>query len=194
MAVYRVETIWSEFGDTLRRFIRKRVSDPQHADDILQNVFLNIHTRLDSLQDETKLQSWVYQITRNAIVDHYRQTPNRVALDEELPEFVSDDDELQQELTESVRSMMNYLPDEYRVPLMMDAFEGLSQAEIANRLGISLSGAKSRVQRARAKLRDLLFDCCHFEFDRRGSVIDYYPRTNCCPRCDSGPNVTLFST
>jgi RNA polymerase sigma-70 factor (ECF subfamily) len=194
MSASQVETIWSEFGANLRRFIQKRVSDPQAADDILQNVFVKIHTRLDSLHDDRKLTSWVYQITRNAIIDYYRQTPKRVPLDDELPALSSDDDEIQANLTASLRSMVDCLPDEYRVPLMLDAFEGLSQAEIAARLGISLSGAKSRVQRARAKLRDLMFECCHFEFDRRGSVIDYHPRANCCPRCGTGPNVLFLSS
>jgi RNA polymerase sigma-70 factor (ECF subfamily) len=193
MLTYQVETLWSEFGATLKRFIQKRVSDPQAVEDILQNVFIKIHTRLDSLQDERKLSSWVYQITRNAIIDYYRQTPQRVPLAEDIAALSSDDDDIQTALTDSVRSMLDCLPDEYRIPLILDTFEGLSQAEIAARLGISLSGAKSRIQRARAKLHDMMFDCCHFEFDRRGSVINYHPRTNCCPRCGTGPNVTLLS-
>jgi RNA polymerase sigma-70 factor, ECF subfamily len=51
-------------------------------------------------------------------------------------------------------------------------------------LGISLSGAKSRVQRARKKLKELLLECCHFEFDRYGTVFDYHPK-NCTKCCES---------
>jgi RNA polymerase sigma-70 factor, ECF subfamily len=47
-------------------------------------------------------------------------------------------------------------------------------------LGISFSGAKSRVQRARAKIKEQLLDCCHFQFDRAGQIIDYQPRRDCC--------------
>ncbi len=63
---------------------------------------------------------------------------------------------------------------------MMTAYQGLSQKDLANRLGISYSGAKSRVQRARRMVRDMLMICCHFEFDRRGTVIDYYEHCCCC--------------
>jgi RNA polymerase sigma-70 factor, ECF subfamily len=59
----------------------------------------------------------------------------------------------------------------------------LSQQHLAEREGISLSGAKSRVQRAREKLRQLLLECCHFELDRLGRIIDYHRR--CC-RCNPG--------
>ena len=66
--------------------------------------------------------------------------------------------------------------------LVLTEFEGLTQVEMAEELGLSVSGAKSRVQRARAMLRDDLLECCHFEFDRLGHVIDYEPRPRCCPR------------
>jgi RNA polymerase sigma-70 factor (ECF subfamily) len=56
----------------------------------------------------------------------------------------------------------------------------LSQQELARKAGIFLSGAKSRVQRAREKLRQLLLECCHFELDRQGRIIDYHKR---CWRC-----------
>jgi RNA polymerase sigma-70 factor (ECF subfamily) len=52
--------------------------------------------------------------------------------------------------------------------------------EAAAKLNISVSGVKFRVQRAREKLKDAFLDCCHFEFDRYGRVIDYYAN---CPEC-----------
>ncbi|MDL1894923.1 RNA polymerase sigma factor SigZ [Anaerolineae bacterium CFX7] len=187
----RIETIWNELAANLRRFILKRVRDEQTADDILQNVFIKIHTHLDSLQDDRKLAAWVYQIARNAIADYYRRAPAAYALAETIPASDEMDDETRAALARSLREMVDCLPEGYRTALMLDAFEGLDQSEIGERLGISVSGAKSRVQRARVKLRDLLFDCCHFEFDRRGRVMDYYPRTRCCPACERAPNVTL---
>lgn len=181
----QVETIWYEFSENLRRFILKRVRDEQAADDILQEVFIKVHRYLGTLADETRLESWLYQITRNAIADYYRRQPAVLELKEDL--ILADEDEddgLQNELALSLGRMMDNLPQEYRTALVLDSLEGVSQAEIGARLGISVSGAKSRVQRARSKLRDMLFDCCHFEFDRRGTVIDYYPRAQCCTQCD----------
>ncbi len=76
--------------------------------------------------------------------------------------------------------MVERLPDDYREALLFTEYEGLTQKELAERLGVSYSGAKSRVQRAREKLKTMLLACCHFEFDRLGKVIDYQPRCACC--------------
>ena len=188
-----VEMIWAEFSVRLEQFIRRRVSDPQAADDILQEVFVKIHTRLDSLRDESKLPAWVFQITRNAITDHYRRTArvDLTELDWTAPEAAEDD--VQAALSASLRRMIDELPPEYREALVLDAYEGIDQTEISARLGLSVSGAKSRVQRARAKLREMLLDCCHLEFDRRGGIVNYYPRARCCAQCADTPNVTLLA-
>lgn len=181
----QVEAIWYEFSAVLKRFILKRVGDEQVADDILQEVFIKVHRHLDTLQDDARLESWLYQITRNAIADHYRRRPELAPLDDDMPiEVQEDEDELQRALAVSVRGMMDTLPEQDRMALVLDSLAGVPQAEIGARMGLSVSGAKSRVQRARAKLRGLLFECCHFEFDRRGQVIDYHPRANCCEPCD----------
>lgn len=181
----KVKTIWNEFSSNLKHFILKRVDDPQAADDILQDVFIKVHRRLDSLQDDSRLEHWLYQITRNAIADYYRQRRLTAPLLEDIPlPEAEHEQEFRALLAASVRHMLDSLPDEYRDALILDTLEGVPQAEIGARLGISVSGAKSRVQRARAKLREMLFECCHFEFDRIGKVIDYHPRANCCPRCD----------
>jgi RNA polymerase sigma-70 factor (ECF subfamily) len=83
--------------------------------------------------------------------------------------------------------MIGLLPETIGDALRMYEIEGLSQAEIANRLGISLSGAKSRVQRGRRRLDELLRDSCRFELDRRGNVIACQPAHdgNCADlRCE----------
>jgi RNA polymerase sigma-70 factor, ECF subfamily len=89
-------------------------------------------------------------------------------------------------LIPSVKAMVDSLPDTYREALILTEYEGLTQRELAERLGLSLSGAKSRVQRAREKLKAMLLDCCHFEFDRLGKIIDYQPNCTCCTNqeCD----------
>ena len=180
-----VETAWADFGDTLKRFILKRVANEQASEDILQDVFMKIHTGIAGLNDERRLQSWVYQIARNSIIDYYRKPQPPHELLEELAAPSNDDDgEMETQLARSLKGMVEQLPEEYRHALILTAFEGLTQKEVAERLGLSLSGVKSRVQRAREKLRDILLDCCHFEFDRNGRVIDYYPRVACCAHCD----------
>ncbi len=179
-----IEAVWTEFADKLGRFIRARVADPATAEDILQDVFLKIHGRLDQLKDPAGLQSWLYLIARNAIIDHYRTRKPTSELDESLPaEPPAHDPELEG-LKTAFHRMIYGLPPLYRDALVLTELEGLTQKELAGRLGISLSGAKSRVQRGRELLKHAMLDCCHLEFDRRGKIIDCTPRAkgNCdCP-------------
>ena len=167
----------------LQQFIRRRVSDDATAEDLLQDVFLKIHQHVETLKDVKKLESWIYKLTRNAIIDYYRSIRHTTSLDVpealQLPEDLPDEDVVS-ELFPSVRAMVMSLPAQDRQALILTEYQGLTQKELAERLGLSVSGAKSRVQRARAKLKQQLLDCCHFELDRRGHVIDYQPRCACC--------------
>jgi RNA polymerase sigma-70 factor (ECF subfamily) len=82
--------------------------------------------------------------------------------------------------------MIDRLPDPYRQALTLTELEGRTQRELADALGLSLSGAKSRVQRGREQLKELILACCHVEVDRRGGVVDYEPRRE-CSGCSRSP-------
>ena len=180
------EKVWYEFNAQLKLFILKRIPDEQCAEDILQDVFLKIHSHINTLRSEEKLQGWIYQITRNAIHDYYRTykasspLPETLDLAESLP-----GEDLVAELAPCIKEMVDSLPNDYREALILTEYQGLTQKELGEKLGISFSGAKSRVQRAREKLKTMLLDCCHFEFDRRGRVIDYQSRRECSSSCTS---------
>jgi RNA polymerase sigma-70 factor (ECF subfamily) len=165
------EHVWEAFHTPLQQFIRRRVSDEATAEDVLQEVFLKIHQHMETLRDVKKLESWIYQITRNAIVDSYREPRPAATLESpevlELPSELPDDDVVS-ELLPCVRAMVRNLPELDRQALVLTEYQGLTQKELAERLGLSFSGAKSRVQRAREKLKQQLLECCHFELDRRG--------------------------
>jgi RNA polymerase sigma-70 factor, ECF subfamily len=177
------ELVWEAFHTPLQQFIRRRVSDEATAEDVLQDVFLKIHQHMETLRDVKKLESWIYQITRNAIIDSYRSTRPTIPLEAEgvldLPEELPSDDVVS-ELLPSVRAMVKSLPEVDRQALVLTEYQGLTQKELSERLGLSFSGAKSRVQRAREKLKQQLLECCHFELDRRGHIIDYQPRCHSC--------------
>lgn len=175
------DQVWSHFSARLLAFIRSRVEDEAAAEDILQEVFLRIHTHMGTLNDSARLESWIYQIARNTVIDHYRRRRET----DQISESVGDEGGLTEPdsaetLAASMREMVEALPEPYRQALMLTEYEGLSQVDLATRLGISLSGAKSRVQRARRKIKDNLLACCHFEFDRYGRVIDYWEHCCCC--------------
>jgi RNA polymerase sigma-70 factor, ECF subfamily len=178
------EKVWEEFNTGLKHFIQKHVQDEPSAEDILQDVFLKIHTQIGSLRESDKLQGWIYQIARNAISDYYRAHK----LMSDLPEvvYVPEDpfDDVVSELVPFVKRIVDDLPHDYRQALLLTEYEGLTQRELAERLGISISGAKSRVQRAREKVKRMLLKCCHFQFDGLGRIIDYEPNCECCVKQD----------
>jgi RNA polymerase sigma-70 factor (ECF subfamily) len=171
------EQLWETFSSSLYQFIQRRVPDSHSAEDILQDVFLKIHTHIDSLRTHDRLTSWIYQITRNAIADYYRVQRPTAELVESLPlpeELV--DDDVMRELSPCVSAIVATLPEVYGEAVRLTEYQGLSQKALSERLGISFSGAKSRVQRARTKIKQQLLDCCHFQLDHGGRVIDYQAR------------------
>ncbi len=179
-----LESIWNEFAAKLGQFIAARVSDPATAEDILQDVFLKIQNRVGQLQDPAKLQGWLYLVTRNAIIDHYRTRKETTEVPESLPAEPPTGDVEIEELKAAFRRLISTLPEPYRQALVLTEFEGLTQKQMAKKLGISISGAKSRVQRGREQLKQMLLDRCAFEFDRLGRIIDCKPRTkDACQEC-----------
>jgi RNA polymerase sigma-70 factor (ECF subfamily) len=179
------EYIWKEYHARLHSFILSRLGKASVADDILQEVFMRIHSQIDTLKDCGKIRGWIYQITRNAIIDYYRAQKKP----EELPPRLAGpepklSDKAKEDISTCLMPMIENLPDHYRQALMLSEIQGRTQKEAAEEQGISLSGAKSRVQRGRAMIKDMMLGCCHFEFDRRGNIIDYERRGDCsCCTC-----------
>jgi len=180
----RLAVLWQGYHDKLLGFIHGRVESTEIAEDILQDVFIKIQKGLAGLQDNERIESWIYQIVRNAVVDHYR---SRKAF-EELPQSLTAPEPEQEaqaryEISTCLKPMIETLPPSYRDALLLSEFEGLKQKQVAETLGLSLSGAKSRVHRGRAMVLDLLTDCCRFERDHRGIMVGYEPRNSDCSDC-----------
>jgi RNA polymerase sigma-70 factor, ECF subfamily len=185
MSDYSVEIIWERFHTPLERFVRMRISDSMAADDVIQDVYVKIHSHLNTLRDDERLQSWVYQIARYTIYDYYRRQKMLYPLDHRVDDSTStaptDDLSISSErLAASLRTVIDALPERYRQAILLSELDGLKQREVAQRLGISVSGAKSRVQRGRALLREMMMACCWIEFDRYGHIIDHTPRGSSC--------------
>ena len=188
-----MEAAWRDLHDQLLGFITRRVRTREDAEDILQEVMLRIHRSSSELERVERVTGWIYRIASNAIVDYYRKPARRELpagwqLDVEEPgdsESVSVADEpgtgeLRGELARCLSPLIERLPASDRQALVLTEVEGLTQAEAATRLGLSLSGMKTRVQRARGRLKDVLLDCCHVELDRRRGVTGYRSRRGAC--------------
>lgn len=180
-----VENIWNDFNKPLKNFIKRHINNEQDADDILQNVFYKIQANIANLKDVEKIHAWVYIITKNAITDFYRIKKHELSL--ELPEEITYDTQEEitanYEIAQCLKSMVYSLPEKYKTAIILTEFQNLTQKELSLKLGLSVSGAKSRIQRARNKLKEMLLNCCSLEFDYQGNVVDYKNKCDECKFC-----------
>jgi len=171
--------LWHALSDGLRAFLQSRVPSDSDADDLLQDVFVRVYENLGSLRQAGRVESWVYQIARSAVTDFYRRRGPRPADEVEQVADLQFDPGSGVNQNRAVGAWLaltiDELPPTLRDAVRMYEIEGLSQAEIADRLGLSLPGAKSRVQRGRRQLEELLRGSCQLELDRRGNVIACRP-------------------
>jgi RNA polymerase sigma-70 factor, ECF subfamily len=188
--------MWEEVREKLKAFIAKRVANKAEVEDLLQEVFLRMYRKLDSLKDPQRLRSWLFQITRHAIIDHSRASARQRELSvglagdlkssqqhSALGRSDEDSDRLRTELAGCLRPMLERLSTQYRDALTFVELEGLTQRAAAARLGLSVSGMKSRVQRGRRQLKSMLEECCVIQLDRRNGVAGYSPRDASCQSC-----------
>lgn len=184
---------WQTYRDALYRFVILRVGDETVAEDIVQEVLCKAYARRGTLREPSKLRAWLYQITRNEVIDYYRSLkPSEAVPDELIQEAAPEEnDRIQGELARCLVPLLDGLPEGYGQALRLADFEGMKQQEVASRLGLSLSGGKSRVQRARKMLKEVLIKCCRVELDRRSHAVDYDVNDE-CSGCSARDNTKVF--
>ena len=180
------EARWRELRARLRGLVGRRVGNPEDAEDIVQDVFVRMQRNIDALSSAEKLDSWAFRIARNAVADHYRSANRRDVSGEAAAKAMEGLEavgvggepasDARAEMARCLTPMVRGLPDVYRRAIELTELEGITQAGAAKLLGLSIPGAKSRVQRARARLREMLLRCCEIETDRRGRVIAFETR------------------
>lgn len=178
------QKVWEEYGSQLRNFLVAKVPTPEDADDLLQEILIKTHKNLNTLKEPEKFKSWLYQIARNTIIDYYRKQRPIVSdqdIRNSLPAQDPDpENPVLSELSQCVRPFLKQLPDKYREALEATDLEGRSQKDLAQELGLPHSTVKSRVQRGRSMLDDLFQECCTYQLDVRGNIMDFTDREDCC--------------
>lgn len=166
------EHVWNDFKGELLGFIKSRIGNDELAEDLLQEVFIKIHTNLSALGEGANLASWIYRITRNTIIDYYRKKKLVVyqeTIEEKFPEVSS---ETTQDLSKCLTSFIKELPENDQDLLNKTAFGSLSQKEYASNLNLGYSAVKSRSKRAKEKLKNLFVACCDIQTDGYGNILD----------------------
>jgi RNA polymerase sigma-70 factor (ECF subfamily) len=192
-----IERLWRDSNARLGAWFERQTGNAADAEDLVQETFVRVHERLDTLVDAASVRAWVGRIARNVLVDHKRRravranqspgTENQLETELELAAPAPERDAgLDQTVASWLEDFLARLAPEDAAALRLVDLEGRTQAELAAQTGLSLSGAKSRVQRAREKLRAELEGCCTFAFDARGGILAAHRRADGCviERCD----------
>ena len=179
-----LDSRWAETLDRLTAFVAARVGDRETAADITQDVIVR-SIASGALEHVDDPAAWLYRSARNAVIDHYRTRRTHVSDDdlENWPELTvsgNQPNDATRALAHCLRPLLEQLPPSARDALISVDLDGTTHRKAAETLGISVSGMKSRVQRARRDLKELLEQCCTVEVDNRGAVADYQPNTTGC--------------
>lgn len=176
---------WQAFLERLRRYVAERVPSASR-DDVVGEIVLRLVQHREKLEASRNPFAWMTRVAANAVTDYHRR---RASEQKAMAAYASDpslsdrnmsanvDEDLPSaDLAACVAPFIEQLPPRYRDALKLVEIEQLSQKEAAARLGLSVSGIKSRVQRGRSKLKTAILRCCAIQLDRRGEVIDHTPR------------------
>lgn len=166
-----IEHIWIDLYNELKKFILSKIREEAIAQDILQDVFVKVYLNIHQLKDSSKLTAWVYQITRNEIADYLQQPrflPTQIELTDEI-----ENEPVYQALSNCVNGKIDKLAEQDKKVILLAYFEGYSQKNLSDFLGISYSGTKNRIQRAREKLRKEILACKNVESDSRGEITGW---------------------
>jgi RNA polymerase sigma-70 factor (ECF subfamily) len=175
------QQVWTTYSDDLKRFIISKVKDTAIADDILQNTFIKIHTKLHTLKDIKKLKSWCFTVARNSILDYWKSTNQTFEIASFEAETTLEEDVHTEK--DCLRGILQGLPKKYRDPIFLSDIKGLKQQEVANQLKQNITTTKSQIQRARKLIAQGFMDCCGYVLNDEGKLVGEIQEKEDCKVC-----------
>ena len=166
---------WTRHTPELRAWLRRRLANPQEADDLLQDLFLKALRQGERFCAIENARAWLFEVARNRLADHLRVARHSVELPDDLAAPVVEAAPVDT-LTACLPRVLSELSAQDREAITLCDLQGMAQADFAAVAGLSLSGAKSRVQRARQRLRLQMSQACQVQLDAAGHVADFVPR------------------
>lgn len=170
-----LKTAWRAHEPELRAWLRRRLGNAAEADDLLQDLFLKALRQGERFCSVLNARAWLFEVARNALADKMRVTRLTVELPDDLAD-APDETQTVDELTACLPRVLSELSSEDREAITLCDLQGMAQAEFAAIKGLGLSAAKSRLQRARQRLKQRMTDGCQVQLDAAGRVSDFVPR------------------
>ena len=174
-----VLTLWSRHEAELRRWLLSRAPVRSDVDDLLQDVFLKTLQQGERLAAIAQPRAWLFEVTRNTLTDRLRVSRHSLPLPDdlgELPASAESEDPVDSLAQACLPRVLSELDPQDREAIELCDLQGMAQAEYARLKHLSLPAAKSRVQRARQRMREQMTTACQLRFDPAGRVEDFVPR------------------
>ena len=176
------QQVWTKYADDLRRFIFSKIKDDVITDDILQDSFIKIHTKLHTLKDLNKLKSWIFSIARNSVMDYFKASNKTFEVANFETEIALEEDMHTEK--DCLRGILQNLPKKYRDPIFLSDIKGLKQQEVANQLKQNITTTKSQIQRARKLIAQGFIDCCGYVLNDNGKLVGELQEKEDCKVCE----------
>jgi RNA polymerase sigma-70 factor, ECF subfamily len=170
--------VWEDYKSALLGYIKKRVTDHDDAKDILQDVLLQSYQYCSNGKTVLYLKAWLYKIAQNTIIDYHKKNKKTISFTLDIVE-VNNEISIVGEASDYIKALLKLLPNNYATPLYMSDIEGIDQKVIAQNLGLTLPNTKSRIQRARVKLKERFLECCVVSFGENGEMISFDIKPQC---------------
>ena len=174
-----ISSLWLEYKNGLKYYIFKKFKNEEIANDLSHEVLMKVYNSCCSNIKIKNVRSWMFQIAHNTTID-YLKKQNKFT--NKVPENYDDDYyNVFQEANEVIKPLIQLLPDKYAIPLHLSDIEEFKQKEVAQKLNLSLTATKSRIQRARILLKEKIIECGNLEKDEKGNLISLEIRSDCKP-------------
>ena len=173
--------IWEKYHQDIKQFVLSKVKDEHLANDLVQDIFIKIHTKLDTLKDKNKLKSWIFSTANYAVIDYFRskKKPGEIY----SPKEDTEDEQDEHHTRDCLYGIIKRLPKKYRDPLFLADIKGMKQADVAKQLKMQLPTTKSRIQRARKLIAEGYMACCDFKMNQKGLLVGEMKDKEDCKIC-----------
>lgn len=170
-----LDTAWKQHAAELRSWLRHRISQPQDVDDMMQDLYMKALRQGSKFCSVQNARAWLFEVSRNALADRLKLKREMVELPDDLPAISSEEAPVDR-LTACLPRVLSELKDSDREAIVLCDLSGMSQADYATQVGLKLSAAKSRLQRARQRLHERMTVACQVKVDEAGHVEGFVPR------------------
>lgn len=179
----KTQDIWENYADAIKYFILSKVKDKTVADDLLQETFIKVHVKLETLDSQDKLKAWIFSIARNIITDYFRR---KSKIYEKQNDFVISHEHIaDHSKLDCLYGIIKNLPKKYRDPIFLSDIRGMKQTKVSEYLNLPLPTIKSQIQRGRKLIKQGFIDCCDFQLNEKGYLVGELKEKAECKVCSS---------